>query len=604
MDRGKAVTRVFLFAVAAVPLVYSPFTLDLTLTARFIFLACAMLAAAVLLYRSQNSPAFKIDLVILSYLAYVLCCVLSLLWAKNKSEALFEASKVVLFFFAFYFTVFCLERYPGFFKAQLQKISVVLSFIALLAGFWQYLQVADNSIVDLYTITGLNSHKNLYASFTFLNLYFLILAATQQKNQWRLFARLALGLSFILLIALQTKAVWAGLAVAACTAGLIYGCSRVKTRLKYGLLAGIVASLLCVNVFFFFALQPAIAKGLAYNAAEEQLSGGKPVFDQERLQIWEKTYHMVGQYRLLGVGMGNWQVFFPDATLSGLWRVEDLNYTFQRPHNDFLWILAETGVIGFNLYLFFLLALLWMALRAIRKSEKGTSAAAALAMAIISGYCAVSFFDFPRERIEHGLWLSLICGSLYYYIRETNRPSAIMVVPNNTLLRTVTIGLLGFILLTGGLRHQGEFHTHKMLERRSSAEVISEGLAAKSFAYSLDPTSVPLSWYVGNAYVSAGESWKAHASFQEAYRQNPYNRNVLNDLASSYAMLHDMEAAKKFYMEAARISPRFDDPKLNLIAIYINEQNYQLASDWIKTLFHNSERRSDYQRIIDVFLPK
>jgi Tfp pilus assembly protein PilF len=56
--------------------------------------------------------------------------------------------------------------------------------------------------------------------------------------------------------------------------------------------------------------------------------------------------------------------------------------------------------------------------------------------------------------------------------------------------------------------------------------------------------------------------------------------------------------AKKYYEEAARISPRFDDPKLNLAALYIQENNYKSAEHWLKQLYHDSQRRSDYERIV------
>jgi Tfp pilus assembly protein PilF len=64
-------------------------------------------------------------------------------------------------------------------------------------------------------------------------------------------------------------------------------------------------------------------------------------------------------------------------------------------------------------------------------------------------------------------------------------------------------------------------------------------------------------------------------------------------------MKGDTAGAKKYYAESARISPRFDDAKLNLAAIYISEQNYNRADSLLDSLFHDSERRTSYQRIVD-----
>jgi Flp pilus assembly protein TadD len=57
--------------------------------------------------------------------------------------------------------------------------------------------------------------------------------------------------------------------------------------------------------------------------------------------------------------------------------------------------------------------------------------------------------------------------------------------------------------------------------------------------------------------------------------------------------------AKRYYEEAARISPRFDDPKLNLAAVYMAEKNFEMAQKWLDALLHDSEKRTQYQRVID-----
>jgi tetratricopeptide (TPR) repeat protein len=169
------------------------------------------------------------------------------------------------------------------------------------------------------------------------------------------------------------------------------------------------------------------------------------------------------------------------------------------------------------------------------------------------------------------------------------------------------IGLLAGILGIGILRHQGEYHTRKMYDEKNKANyngVIAESRAARSFAYSLDPTSVPLAWYAGNAFAALQNYTASHEQFLAAYRLNPYNRNVLNDLGSSFVIKNETESAKQLYEEAARISPRFDDAKLNLVAVYIQEKNYVKANEYLHSLLHDSERRSNYQKLVDAFLPQ
>ena len=84
---------------------------------------------------------------------------------------------------------------------------------------------------------------------------------------------------------------------------------------------------------------------------------------------------------------------------------------------------------------------------------------------------------------------------------------------------------------------------------------------------------MPISWYQGNANIKLDNFEKAMINFKDAYDQHPYNHYVLNDLASAYYMKNQLDSAILFYKESARINPRFDDPKLNLTAIFINENN-------------------------------
>jgi tetratricopeptide (TPR) repeat protein len=309
---------------------------------------------------------------------------------------------------------------------------------------------------------------------------------------------------------------------------------------------------------------------------------------------------------VLGVGAGNWQIDFPDQALSGLWRAEDLNFTFQRPHNDFLWILSETGIIGFNLFLLFIFSILLLLSKTLKTDavNKSESNDVIMCFAFIIGYFAISFFDFPKERIEHTVWINIILGLSYYNIKNYNslRPLSHFSIRRSAC--GFSFVLLAFIVIVGILRYKGEFYTRKMYDYKYSGQnlkLIAAGNEALSFAYTFDPTSVPVNWFTGNARNALGDYKNAHKDFMTAYDFNPYNRNVVNDLASSCALCEDLDHAKKYYLEASRISPRFDDPKLNLAAIYINEKNYKKAGECLGSLFHDSERRANYQKIVDAF---
>ncbi|MCC6372703.1 MAG: O-antigen ligase family protein [Bacteroidia bacterium] len=455
----------------------------------------------------------------------------------------------------------------------------------------------------MYLITGLNSHKNLLTSFLFLMLPFVIIGLKKFRSYWKFLSVLALLCSTILIVLLRTKAVWLGLSAG--TMFFIITFFLKKKNIGTGSKPFFVSvfMLVLINLLFIFLL-PSLIKKYSTGVTENNSIAQKPLMaglDQERLMVWDKTYTIMTKQPLFGYGTGNWQIYFPDATLTGLWRVEDLNVTFQRPHNDFLWLLSETGFIGFNLFMGFLILLVVSGLYYL----KSLQTSALIYLSGIIGFYIVSFFDFPRERTEHLVWIHCLLALLYFQIKSTGGVSSVFSIGVRKRFFLLPVSLLAFILFVGLLRFKGEYFTRLLYDYKNSgrlSDVVKSGHSALSFAYTLDPTSVPVQWYTGNAQAALGHYDAAQSDFISAHNFNPYNRNVLNDLASAYVFNQQTQLAIPLYEEAARISPRFDEPKLNLTAIYIGKGDFASANQWLKSLLHNSERRTNYENLVNVEL--
>jgi O-antigen ligase len=609
MKSNLTVTNFFLIGIFVSSIVFSPFALDFTLIARFISLSLFLLFIFYFIYRSKAYLNLKVDFVLFFYFAYCLVCCFSFFWVKSKSEAIFESCKVILSLLVFLWTYLILKKQQKYFVDRLLKLSIVMFILALSVGFWQYIHIKKINKDTIYLISGLNGHKNLYASFLFLNLFFLAIASFKLNAQWRIASIVSVVLNLSVLLFLGTKAVFVGLLIAIIVFGVLYIYQLGNRKFCVKVYVSLFFCLLASNVFFLYVLQPTIQKGISYDAKNSTPTLAKKeaiTLDQERLVIWDKTYYTCKKNKLLGVGMGNWQIYFPDATLSGLWRAEDLNYTFQRPHNDFLWIMAETGLLGLNLFLLFLFSLLLLLVKVIKTRSNNCSLNIELILcaAFIVGFFLISFFDFPRERIEHLIWINIILGISYYHIKKNYPRTVFVTLPITKISYHAVFVVLTFMVVIGTLRYRGEFYVRKIFDyknRNQPIKVIKAGNCALSFAYTIDPTSIPIHWHIGNAQAQLGNYQQAKIDFIKAYYYNPYNRNVLNDLASSYAKNSEYELAIKYYTEASRISPRFDEPKLNLAALYIDKKEYNKAANCLNTLFHDSERRNNYQKMIDVF---
>jgi len=590
----------FLFGICLSSLAFSPSILDQGLSVRFIIISVFTGLSLIFYLKGKDRSILQTDKITLFYLLYSLFCLFGCFYANTFSVCWFESLKILMGFFIFLLT-------PLILNSDLKRIffnfSCLLPFIATLIAFLQFSEIKEVTKISLYEITGMNGHKNLFSSFLFLNSFFIFHQWRSSVGKEKYFPIAALLLTLLLLLLLQTKAVWIAVLLASLVMLKIkYILPRFK-KLRINYVWTVIVAGIAIHLFLIFLLPQLVSMALEHNKqnTESKLKENKYELDNERLVLWEKTILMHKKVPMMGVGTGNWQVLIGSENINGLWRAEDLNFTFQRPHNDLLWILSENGWIGFELYLFFLLLLITLGFKTLQENGYQNSNTIGMALSYIFGFLVISFFDFPKERIEHLVWFNLLLGYLYIHIRKEKFNFQISDKNRNFFIQAaVTICVLS--AFTGILRYKGEYYTRKIYEAKDSgSNELIPGLKEKalSFAYTIDPTSLPLSWYSGNAYLAVNDPIKALVELRKAAELNPYNRNVLNDLGTAYALLKDNAKAKIYFEEALVISTRFDEPALNLAAIYLNEKDTLQAGKILRHLYHDSRKRTILLKVLD-----
>ncbi len=128
----------------------------------------------------------------------------------------------------------------------------------------------------------------------------------------------------------------------------------------------------------------------------------------KRLTAWKRSFQLIRESPLLGVGAGNWKV--------AILKIENQtskDYIYQyKVHNDFIEIPAETGIFGGLLFLSIFLLLFGKFLFLFLK--KGTPLTVELLFLPALGLFAYSFdafFNFPHDRPEIQSLFALIAGT-------------------------------------------------------------------------------------------------------------------------------------------------------------------------------------------------
>lgn len=498
------------------------------------------------------------DIAILSFLALG---IVGSLRSVNISEASTWLIRPCFWMSAFYI-----------FKQLTRKEKKIFLYSLLLSGtiligysLWQ-LGHTDFSRVSSYQVTGFNGHKNLLVSALLLLAGISLIAVYKnglnKKLLW--FAAIALFLT----LSLFSKTGVIGSLV------LIIGWFTAEFFLKNEsrnlpirpLLGSFILTFLFIPAFFL------ILPLLIDLPITMQL-------DSERCLLWQKSFALIVEHPILGIGVGNWHLLFPSHSLSGIYRLTDLNISFQRPHNDLLLILCETGVLGF---FFFLLTPFYACLQTIKY---GWNKANLIYLVLMIVVFLILFSDFPLERPEHGLMLMYILSA----------PFSVEEGQNKTLPAIGVYVLLFYIMLVSLFRMKGEYYTKQMNDAiiaKKNHEVIRNGNCSLNIFYSLDPWSNPIHWQMGRAWMALHQSDSAYRHFRIALNAAPFHHHLINDMGVMLFTRRQVIQAQQMFKEALRINPRFDEPALNLARIELLSGNLLGARQTLDTMKHDSPERS------------
>jgi O-antigen ligase len=159
----------------------------------------------------------------------------------------------------------------------------------------------------------------------------------------------------------------------------------------------------------------AIAAGVIWIGAEpviNRIATGDPnssdlsktqTFYSVRGEIWENTWTMIRHNSLMGVGLGAYETAYPIYA-----RENGMQGVTAEAHNDYLQILADAGVIGGILALWFIWALFRAIARGVRSPDPLMAAIALGGGAGLFGLLVHSLFDFNLHLPSHALVFLLL----------------------------------------------------------------------------------------------------------------------------------------------------------------------------------------------------
>lgn len=504
--------------------------------------------------------------------ALVLFFGLSILWATNKGEAIFTLSIQILMLLVIVVSFSLLSIDYHSVRNMLWVCCGIILVVYLGFAFFQMLRIENFSFEQLYTVSGINGHKNLLAIMLFLLSSFLLGSVPFIKRKFlKALPLLLFVVSIALILLLKSRAALLSLIAAVCFFGLLAVVHRLKPHFSRGGKTTIlVVSNLLVLAFFIVGLRWLVGRPIPQTASKSEVEYNIMSTSSlvERCIMWDKTYQIVDKHPVLGCGIGNWQIHFPDASLKGLYRCDFWNVNFTKPHNEYLGALSEGGYLGFTLFIVFLVSLVvCSALSLCEVEDRKEFVFGALVLSTFIGSCVDAMFDFPNSRVEHIVWIGILYAILFRFVVGNQQKA---MGKGYTLFFLLVSALM---VMVGCYRFKGERNTFALQQALRQGDWVSmEHYSKKAISvfYTIDPLGMPLHWYWGKAAEKNGNPW-ALSCLRKAYYNAPYCRENLNDLGlEEYYVAHNFPAAEFCFREAIRVSPNYLYSYFNLAYVYLD----------------------------------
>jgi len=567
---------------------------DVNLIPRYLAVMMLFLVGVVLFYKKFRSSGSEVekgtsfyDLILVAYCAMHF---VSITWSQNFAEAVFEAGKSVVLIGGFFLLRRLLLSNKKLQTHYLKRINLLISGFLVLVIIYQFAHMMTNfNYPSPYHIKGFSSHKNLLASFLMLLVPLNIVGLLKERGGFRTLFIVVAGLQLTALVMLQSRAVYVGLVVFFAfflftnlsNLNLKDGIARRGKPILLGLFLILGASL---GLSYFSGFLNTLTDKTDVTQFAESRSA------KERIVLWKNSLELIAEKPVLGHGAGNWKIHFPRTGLGDLERASFYDAFFLRPHNDYVSVFTEMGVVGLLLFLsIFIVPMIWY----FKTEGEVRTIELRLLMATTVGFLAVFFFDFPKERIEHQLYLALLLALIWVETSGIYKRRIGLEVPRLVIM-TVSAMVLMWNLYSGYQRYDGDRYVNKIFaanERAAWKQMVSLTDKSTNTFFSIDPISNPIQWFGGVARFQLGKWEESEAILQEALVAHPNNHKVLNSLAGLYNRNNDFPKAIEYYEKALGLNPFYDNAILNLAITHFQAENLDEAERWV-----NKTRKESLQK--------
>jgi tetratricopeptide (TPR) repeat protein len=578
MTKKKKPILLFLYGIllfVITPFLYFRITFDPVLAPRQLWVSIVMFVFTLIFILGkpyQKSFKFLNSKAVIIFLLYILFSAISIFNAVNLSEGLVELIKMLVLFTLLLFGIEIFKNIENPIH-YLSFFVLIGAFGLCLIGFYQYVVNAfGESLNGIYDVKGTMANKNQFSIALFLTLPFIVNNLFQKKRSSYIPSIITLYLILVLLVLLQTRSVWVALIVSVFFTLIIYapGIRKIKIQKAKSAIhrtiliffASIVLAIGSVYILNIAAKQQKAKSISTVSATLNTIVDKNSRFDSGRLEIWEQSLEMFKDHPIIGLGLGNWKL-----NLHAYQEDISLDRNLVRPHNDFIWILTETGLLGLITFLAFLIMIGYYGIKILyAQTDTQNKVQAVLIGFGIIGYLTFSMFTFPKERINHQIYLFTFFAliiALYNRINQANNHQTDKLtrftIPVSLIISIVAISVFS-------IRFYSEIYTKRAILYYNDGQwnrVITNIDKAYTKISTLDPFGNPLPFLRGVAKLKLDDLNGALDDFEKSIPLKPNFPTPYNNIGIIKAQQKKYGEAIKNFDKAIQLKANYKDAYAN-----------------------------------------
>ncbi|HFA51188.1 MAG TPA: hypothetical protein ENJ95_19425 [Bacteroidetes bacterium] len=548
-------------------------------------------------------------------------------FAVNYYQALIPISRILIFGLLVYFMLASFSKIKSW--AVYFKIFTLLVLFHAFVGICQTAEIAFTGVPGNWQPNGFMGHRNLFGSYIAAGLCFPIFLFVKEKGFWKWLGAVVLFVCLLAIAFSQTRAAWMEVVLTLLVLLLgwvgINGLSDVK-HLARPITAGLLAFLLIVIVAVFAGpeVKSSIGKRLASFA---KINAHGPETDeavgsvQFRFRNWGQTVEMFKDHPLTGVGLDNWKVVVPKYGLGG-YPVDAGLRVRARPHNVYLKILGEMGLVGFLLFVFVLITVAYTSVKNIF-SKKTKKEDRYLFLFFGTGYFVFLFDMIPSfsvARIEQNILFAffvaailslhekqekgkhvrplyfnkIYCATLGFVHLPPPAPSPKRGEPaldaQNLKWRSIIIAgsaaILLYSLVMSFSRYKFDKNFKNIIDNNKAGNyknTIRQIAKAKSIFHKLNYFGEPVELFSAEAYISENKYGSAINELEQALIYHPNSAKILSTFGTVYMTQREFGEAAPYFERALKFTPFDVSIKRELAVCYFNLGRYRACMELLQT---------------------